>query len=314
MSNKILAFAAIATLAAVLIFSVQPSNPAMTEFEQFKATHQRNYKSLSEEEYRKSIFLVNLAKIAAHNADSTQTYTLKVTQFADMTQEEFAEIYLQTRLNEKFSDISNARTMNFPDKVGDIDWVAQGKVSRVKNQGGCGSCWAFSATGAIESALRLASRSDEVSEQQLVDCSRAYGNQGCNGGWMDSAFSYVKDHGLVSEDAYSYTARDGACRIDSGPIKISGFIDVPGCDNLANALNGRPISVAVDASNWSLYGGGVFNNCGTGINHGVLAVGATGAWWKIKNSWGQGWGEGGFIRLAPGNTCAVCGYGSYPTL
>lgn len=137
---------------------------------------------------------------------------------------------------------------------------------------------------------------------------------GCNGGWMDSAFQYVRDHGLVTEGEYPYVARDQGCQRDGGSIKISGFIDVPGCTNLQNALAQRPVSVAVDASNWSLYKGGVLSTCGSAINHGVLAVGMTGEFWKVKNSWGRFWGEDGYIRLAMGNTCAICDYPSYPTL
>lgn len=217
-------------------------------------------------------------------------------------------------LNQKFEN-TNARTAApAANPNGDIDWQAQGKVSVVKNQGQCGSCWAFSATGAIESGLLLAGKNDLASEQQLVDCSRSYGNQGCSGGWMDSAFQYAIDHGITTQGLYPYVARNQACAKDGGEIKVNGFVDVPGCDNLANALSARPVSVAVDAGQWSLYKGGVLSSCTTNVNHGVLVVGSTDAYWKIKNSWGTGWGETGYIRLARGNTCAICSYPSYPTL
>ena len=313
MSAKILIFAALVAVATVLIFSAQPTNPSISEFENFKLAHGKVYSNVAEEDYRKSVFMMNLAKIAAHNADKTQTHTLGVTQFSDLTQTEFSNIFLTMRVNTKFTDGSHARTMASK-TVGDVDWVAQGKVTPVKNQGQCGSCWAFSAVASLESTLLLAGQNANLSEQQLVDCSRAYGNMGCNGGWMDSAFSYIKDHGISSSDDYPYVARDQACKIDSGSVKITGFVDTPNCDNLENAIAGRPISVAVDASVWSQYRQGVMSSCGTAVNHGVLLVGSSGDFWKIKNSWGPSWGESGFIRLSKGNTCAVCSYPSYPTL
>jgi hypothetical protein len=97
-------------------------------------------------------------------------------------------------------------------------------------------------------------------------------------------------------------------------LKITAYVDVEGCDNLVNALKERPVSVAVDAMTWSLYGGGIMSSCGANVNHGVLLVGVTDSYWRIKNSWGTTWGEKGFIRLAPGNTCAICQNPSYPVI
>lgn len=106
---------------------------------------------------------------------------------------------MNTRPNLKFTVSENFRTMKDAEINGDIDWTTSGKVSEIKNQGRCGSCWAFSATGSIESAYLIAKNSTPlISEQQLVDCSRAYGNMGCNGGWMDSAFKYIAEHGITT--------------------------------------------------------------------------------------------------------------------
>ena len=131
---------------------------------------------------------------------------------------------------------------------------------------------------------------------------------------MDNAFKYVKAQGIVTEAEYPYKAVKQTCKINQGPFKISGFTDVKNCNDLASALDGRPVSVAVDATNWSAYKSGVFNNCKTSLNHGVLLVGVTSAdgAWRIKNSWSSGWGENGFIRLAKGNTCGLCNMASYP--
>lgn len=131
---------------------------------------------------------------------------------------------------------------------------------------------------------------------------------------MDSAFKYIKDKGIANQADYPYVAKDQACKTDGGARKITGFVDTPSCNALANALAARPVSVAVDASVWSSYKTGILSNCGTAVNHGVLLVGSSATFWKIKNSWGTGWGESGFIRINAGNTCAVCQYPSYPTV
>jgi C1A family cysteine protease len=130
---------------------------------------------------------------------------------------------------------------------------------------------------------------------------------------MDNAFKYVKDHGILQESEYPYKAVKQACQKPAGgPFKISGFTDIKDCNTLASAVAGRPIAVAVDATNWSTYKTGVFNNCKTSLNHGVLLVGVSDQAWKVKNSWGTSWGESGFIRVARGNTCGICNVASYP--
>lgn len=233
-----------------------------------------------------------------------------VNQFTIYTTEEFATRFLTPMPLVGFPQGDNEYEV-----IGDIDWTNLGKVSPVKNQGQCGSCWAFSATGVMESVALLAGQSVNLSEQQLVDCSRPQGNQGCNGGWPSSALNYVKANGIASESAYPYAARDQACKVQGGSFKISGFKSLSQCAGLTNGINTSPVSVTVDASNWSSYKSGVFSNCGTGINHAVLLVGVMGGNWKIKNSWGTGWGDSGYIRLAAGNTCGVCQYaGVVPTL
>ena len=132
--------------------------------------------------------------------------------------------------------------------------MKDGKVSIVKNQGACGSCWSFSATGSIESRYLFAGVNIVLSEQQLMDCSRDYGNNGCNGGWTDAGFKFAIDHGLVTEKEYPYLAKDQPdCKRSEGPYKIHGYTDIEGCDGLELALNFGVVSVAADASNWSPY-------------------------------------------------------------
>lgn len=188
----------------------------------------------------------------------------------------------------------------------DIDWTTKGMVSPIKNQGSCGSCWAFSATGIMESWALSKGQKANLSEQQLVDCSKKYGNDGCNGGFNYQGLNYVKDKGIASESEYPYTAKTGTCKVDGGSFKIGKVNKIKGCNQIQDSIQSRPTGVSADATNWSRYSSGIFNNCGRNLNHDILLVGLTSTYYKIKNSWGPSWGEQGYIRLAPGNTCGVC--------
>lgn len=140
----------------------------------------------------------------------------------------------------------------------------------------------------------------------MVDCSRLYGNLGCDGGFNYEGLAYVKDHGITETSNYPYVARNQFCKAQGGSFKISHVKFVRGCSNLQSVIQERPVGVSVDASNWSKYGSGIFDNCDKKLNHNVLLVGLTDSYYKIKNSWGLSWGEQGYIRLSPGNTCGIC--------
>lgn len=196
----------------------------------------------------------------------------------------------------------------------DVDWVAYGAVSSVKNEGNCKANYAFSAVGAIEGANYIWNRNAvEYSVQQVVDCSSGYGNNGCVNGRMDNTFLYVRDRGINTWSNYPYAGYLQSCKMATGVFRIGGFGNVSSCTSLASTLANQPISVAVDGNNFQSYNYGVFTNCSTNLSLAGLLVGMTDSYWRVKLSWGSSWGEAGYIRLARGNTCGVCNAASYPT-
>jgi C1A family cysteine protease len=314
---------------AVLTLVAQAKCPHPS-FEAWEMKHGKDY-TPTERDYRMTVYGQNLEKIKAHNAGNA-TWSMAVNKFADLTAEEFGSRYtggFRTRTRMPFG-LRFRRVTTLPASV---DWASEGAVTPVKNQGQCGSCWSFSTTGAVEGAWFLANHTlVPLSEQQLIDCSTAEGNQGCNGGLMDYAFQYIIDNkGITSEQDYPYSATGpNACKAKGKPVvaKISGFKDVQtNSDNaLMTALAQQPVSVAVEADQnaFQFYSSGVMTAaCGTSLDHGVLAVGYGALngqdYYLVKNSWGADWGAKGYIYLGRGakynggaGQCGILMDPSYP--
>jgi C1A family cysteine protease len=299
------------------------------EFSLFRERFSKIYSNKEELETRFSVFRRNLMNILAHNADSSQNFTMGVNQFTDLTPEEFKEQYvggLKSQLGSYGCKTFSSTASGAPSS---IDWRTKNAVTSVKDQGQCGSCWTFSATGAIEGAWSISKgQLVDLSEQELVDCAKGVGyfNLGCNGGQMESAFKYVIEHGQCSLSSYPYTAKDGTCKSCSALAHISSCSDVRPNDqiSLKGAVAQQPVSVAISADSriFQSYSGGVITStsCYTTLNHGVLVVGygtENGIdYWNVKNSWGPTWGVGGYVKIGRSsstNDPGICGISQQPS-
>mmetsp|Transcript_22816 Transcript_22816/g.44848 ORF Transcript_22816/g.44848 Transcript_22816/m.44848 type:complete len:363 (-) Transcript_22816:100-1188(-) len=322
-------------------FNIQEASESLVHeelFSMWKNFHGKEYKTEEEALYRQAIWRTSVALVKAHNARDDVTYTLEVNQFADMTPEEFERDYL---MKEQGCSATwhGPKAWRHDGSLGtlpkNVDWREKGIVSKVKNQGKCGSCWTFSTTGTLESHLALYKGEHVLlSEQQLVDCAQAYDNHGCSGGLPSQAFEYIHyNGGLETEDEYPYKGKDGTmCFFNKSAPKLAQVKDVVNITaydevSLAAAVaHSGPVAVAFQVmSDFRLYSSGVYSasNCGTkpsDVNHAVQAVGygveddGT-PYWIIKNSWGPEWGADGYFKLERGtNMCAISTCCSFPVV
>jgi hypothetical protein len=315
-------------------------------FEEFVQTYERAY-APDEKQRRLEIFQANMQTIEETNSKNL-SYTLGVTPFTDLTFEEFKAQYIggvtpfPAGVRQNLTTFAKPADFVAPDSV---DWVAKGAVSSVKNQGTCGSCWTFSATGALEGAMAVAGRKlVDLSQQELVDCDTGLlGGHGCKGGNPAQAFGWVKSNGMCASADYEYQCLDAtaaACTgatcqktkcatpalkaggwFEKGDVTTYGMVD-DSQDALEAAVARQPISVAIEADQpvFQHYKSGVLTDtsCGDTLDHGVLVVGygtqssllsGSKKYWRVKNSWSSSWGDNGYINIARGSsaTDGECG-------
>ena len=301
------------------------------KFIEYVAHWGKSYATVEEYNARQAIFAAKDVEMLAENA-SQNSYVLAHNRMSDWTEAEYKAILGYKKAYDTVDRYDDAVVnQTVPSFTAGWNWVDQPNiVNPVKDQGQCGSCWAFSAASCMESAWAIAhGQLYSFAEQQLVDCVKTC--MGCNGGWQSRAFNYYETHHPMAESSYTYTAQDGTCAYNSGnsytSINSVSWTNVTPQDiaALQTAVYQQTVSVSIEADKmcFQLYKSGVLNNtkCGTSLDHAVVTVGYGNEsgqdYWLVRNSWGSSWGENGYIKIAAVAGDGICGIQMgplYPTV
>merc|ERR1711865_1055465 len=322
----------------LIVPAVQAATDVMTNpsygFAEYLVEFEKSYSDANHFQLRQDIFLNNLEQIRAQNRMPGATWTAGLNEFTDWSNEEFRARRTGTKkpiASELYTEPILDATVPNGDLPDTVDWRSS-LVTPIKNQGGCGSCWAFSATETLESSIAKATGKLLVlAPQQIVSCTpdpnECGGKGGCDGATQQLGFNYTISAGISAESSYPYAGVTGTC--DQSKIKpvagITGYVTVTPNNYTALAtavaMEG-PIAITVAAGKWQLYShgvfsGGIFGSCGFELDHGVQLVGYGSEsgkdYWVVRNSWGAGWGEEGFIRIARfGEGKEPCGIDNAP--
>ncbi|OPJ85685.1 cathepsin S [Patagioenas fasciata monilis] len=312
----------------------QPDPALDWHWQLWKKTYGKEYRHQEEEGQRRLTWERNLRLVTLHNLEHSlglRSYQLAMNHLGDMTSEEVAASLTGLKVSARANRSSRYRPQRRGEAPDTVDWREQGCVTEVKNQGACGSCWAFSAVGALEGQVKLKTgKLVSLSTQNLVDCSMMYGNKGCEGGFMTNAFQYIIDNeGIDSDESYPYTAQNGTCRYNASnrAATCSRYVELPYGDEAAlrdAVATVGPVAVAIDATQptFFLYKSGVYDDprCTDEVNHAVVVIGYGTLdgkdYWLVKNSWGVHFGDAGYIRMARNhhNHCGIASFACYPLL
>ncbi|XP_063147044.1 procathepsin L-like [Candoia aspera] len=328
---------ALAWLVSLRTLSVALDPTLEGTWRDWKATHSKEYAKQEEEAFRRAVWEENLRMIQDHNSQADlgkHTYRLGMNHFGDLTNEEINQrLYCllpdsDNVIGDNMIMFKSSESLQIPDSM---DWRTEGGVTKVKDQGECGSCWSFSATGALEAMhFKKTGKLVSLSEQNLIDCSWDQGNGGCEGGWMHQAFKYVqKQGGINSEKSYPYDGMviyDKNCHYDPEKsitrCSSVGLIMENDEDGLQQAVATiGPVTVAVDtrSSKFHYYKSGIFKENWSGkrqLTHAMLVIGynnSSSGYWILKNSWSTLWGEKGYMRVAKGSDqCGITQRATFP--